>query len=138
MRVSRPYMRERPSVNVTPLVDMMFILIIFFLVTTQFQQEERDIQVNLPETRTGETLSSAARSLIVINVRRNGNYVIRDKIMSPDELRDLIVQAVARNPDQKVLVRADKQALHGYVAAAIALCKQAGIRHANIGYELPR
>ena len=138
MRIPRYAIRERPSVNVTPLVDMMFILIIFFLVTTQFQREERDIQVNLPETRAGETLSSTARSLVVINVRRDGSYVVRGKTISPDALRQMIGEAAGANPDQRVLVRADKQALHGYVAAAVSLCKQSGIHRANIGYELPR
>jgi len=138
MRIDRGRTRQKPSVNVTPLVDMMFILIIFFLATTQFQQEERDIQVNLPETRAGETLSSTAHSLLVINIRRDGSYVVRGRTISPDALRDMVIEAVKTNPDQKVLVRADKQALHGYVAAAIGLCKQAGVRRANIGYELPR
>jgi len=138
MRIPRHPVQERPSVNVTPLVDMMFILIIFFLVTTQFQQEERDIQVNLPETRVGETLSSAARSLVVINVRRDGSYVVLGKTITSDALRQTMLDAVGVNPDQKVLIRADRQALHGYVAAAVSLCKQAGIHRANIGYELPR
>lgn len=138
MRVRRYRSREKPAVNVTPLVDMMFILIIFFLVTTQFQKEERDIQVELPTTLAGETLSSAARSLLVINVRQDNAYVVRNKTVSIDDLRDMIVAAVAANPGQKVLVRADKRALHGYVGAAVSLCKQAGIDRANIGYELPR
>lgn len=137
MRVPRHDAKEKPAINVTPLLDMMFILIIFFLVTTQFQQEERDIQVNLPETKAGETLSASAASLLVLNVRHDNSYVIRGRTVSADELRDIIVEAVATNPGQKVLVRADRQALHGYVAAAVALCKKAGIQRANIGYELP-
>jgi biopolymer transport protein ExbD len=131
-------MRERPSVNVMPLLDMMFILIIFFLVTTQFQQEERDIQVNLPQTKAGETLSSSARTVIVINVRADGSYVVRNQAIDQDQLREMMVKAVAANPDQKVLVRADKKAFHGYVAAAVSLCRHAGIHRANIGYELPQ
>ena len=138
MRIRRHREKEGPSINLTPVVDMMFILTIFFLVTTQFQSEERDIQVNLPESAAGETLISVARSMLVINVRRDGGYIVNNKTLSADELRGMILEAVAANPDQKVLVRADKQALHGYVGAAISLCKQAGIARANIGYELPR
>jgi len=137
MRIPRHFVHEKPSINITPLVDLMFNLIIFFLVSSQFHEEERDIQVNLPETQIVETLSAAARSLLIINVRRDGTYILGGNAVSPDSLRGVIVKAVKSNPEQKVLVRADKQALHGYVAAAVSICKEAGIRQANIGYELP-
>jgi biopolymer transport protein ExbD len=137
MRISRHFIQEKPSINITPLVDLMFNLIIFFLVSSQFHEEERDIQVNLPETRIVETLSAAAQSMLIINVRRDGTYIVGGDAVSPDLLRGIIVKSAKANPDQKVLVRADKQALHGYVAAAVTVCKEAGIRSANIGYELP-
>jgi biopolymer transport protein ExbD len=137
MRIPRHHVHEKPAINITPLVDLMFNLIIFFLVSSQFHEEERDIQVNLPQTQIAETLSSSGRSLIIINVRRDGTYVVGADSVSPDVLRETMVKAVKVNPGQKVLVRADKQALHGYVAAAISLCKEAGISQANIGYELP-
>jgi len=138
MRIPRHPVHEKPSINITPLVDLMFNLIIFFLVSSQFHEEERDIQVSLPETQIVETLSSAARSLIIINVRRDGTYIVGGNPASADQLRATMLKAVAANRGQKVLVRADKQALHGYVAAAISTCKEAGVNEANIGYELPR
>jgi len=137
MRIPRHFVHEKPSINITPLVDLMFNLIIFFLVSSQFHEEERDIQVNLPQTQIVETLSTAARTVLIINVRRDGSYIVGGNTVAPDALRAIVVKMVKANPDQKVLVRADKQALHGYVAAAISVCKEAGIRQANIGYELP-
>jgi len=138
MRIARHHVQEKPSINITPLVDLMFNLIIFFLVSAQFHEEERDIQINLPETQITETLSTAARSLIIINVRRDGTYVVGANTVSLDELRQIMAKAVQSNPGQKVLVRADKQALHGFVATAVSTCKEVGIHQANIGYELPR
>jgi len=137
MRIAR-HLAQKPSINLTPLVDLMFNMIIFFLVSAQFAQEERDIQIALPETLAGETLTAAARQLITINVRRDGSYVVGGNTVSPESLRRIVAKAVAVNADQKVLVRADKQALHGYVAAAVAVCREAGVRRANIGYDLPR
>jgi len=138
MRIKRHHVREKHAINVTPIVDMMFILIIFLMASTQFAREERDIQINLPETKVGETLSASARAIMVVNVRRDGSYVLQGRTVTPDELREALVQAVAANPNQRVLVRADKQALHGYVAAAVSLARTAGVERANIGYELPR
>lgn len=123
-------------INVTPVVDLMFTLLIFFMTTTVFKEIERDIQVNLPTDSSQETLSSADK-VIVINVRKNGTYIMADKQVNPDEMAVLIGDAVKRDPGQKVLVRADQEALHGYVARAIAMCRHAGVSQANIGYQVP-
>ena len=122
-------------INMSSLLDVMFILIIFFLATTTFQQEERDIKVALPADSNTETLSSAER-VIVVNVRKSGAYVVLNKQMTLEEMTDAMQEEIEKDPDKKVLVRADREALHGYVAKAIAVCKRAGVKEANIGYQL--
>jgi biopolymer transport protein ExbD len=122
-------------INISSMIDVMFILIIFFLATTTFQQEERDIKVNLPEASKAEALSAAPR-IIVINVREDGSYFMGDRALQREELQPLIVQALEDNPEQKVLVRGDRNARHGQVAAAVLAAKQAGVHEANIGYQL--
>ena len=117
------------------LLDVMFILIIFFLATTTFQQEERDIKVSLPADSNTETLSSAER-VVVVNVRKSGAYVVLNKQMTLEEMTEAMQEEIKKDPDKKVLVRADREALHGYVAKAIAVCKRAGVKEANIGYQL--
>lgn len=123
-------------INVTPVVDLMFTLIIFFMTTTVFKEIERDIQVNLPTDSSQETLSSSDK-VIVINVRKSGAYIMADKQVNADEMVLLIAEAVKKNPGQKVLVRADQEALHGYVARAVGACRHAGVNQANIGYQVP-
>jgi len=132
---------RRPSnggeiINMTPLIDMMFILIIFFSVSSTFREEERDIQVNLPRESQSQTLTSAKR-VIVVNVRRNGTYVVLDRQVTIEEMLPIIASAVKNDATQKVLIRADEEALHGYVARAVAVCKHAGVNEANIGYQVP-
>ena len=136
MKIRRPSESDASVINVSSLVDVMFILIIFFLATTTFQQEERDIKVNLPESAEGQSLSTATK-LIVVNVRADGTYVMGGKEVAVDALGRALVDAVKADPGQKVLVRGDQQALHGHVAAAVSLCKQVGVHEANIGYQLP-
>ena len=118
-------------INISSLLDIMFILIIFFLVTMSFKEEEHDIRINLPETDT--TLSSAARA-VIINVRKDGSYYIGSRRITLDKLTSELSGLLKINPGQKVLIRGDRHALHGQVAAAIAVCKKSGIRDANIGY----
>jgi len=137
MKIRRPAENDATVINVSSLLDVMFILIIFFLATTTFQQEERDIKVSLPESKEGQTLSTASK-VIVINVRRDGTYVMANRETDIEEMQKMIASAVESDPEQKVLIRGDRQALHGHVAVAVALCKRAGVHEANIGYQLPR
>ena len=131
MKIKDSSESEGDIINISSLVDVMFILIIFFLVTMSFKEIEHDINVNLPETDT--TLSSVSRA-IVINVRHDGAYYLDTKKVNLAQLQNTMESAVKRNPSQKVLLRGDRNALHGNVAAAVAVCKRSGIKNANIGY----
>jgi len=122
---------DESVINTSSLVDIMFILIIFFLVTMSFNIEERDIQVNLPETDT--TLSSASKA-IIINCRQDGSYYLGSQRTDLRGIQKALREMLNKNPQQKVLIRGDKNALHGFVAAAIAACRASGIRDANISY----
>lgn len=122
---------EEAIINTSSLVDILFILLIFFIVTMSFNEEEREIIVNLPETDTN--LSSASKALI-INVRQDGSYYLGAKSTNLNGIQSALKRVLDKNPQQKVLVRGDKNALHGHVAAAIAACRSSGILDANIGY----
>ena len=119
-------------IDVSPLIDIMFILIIFFMVTMTVNEEERDISVNLPNTE--KSLSSAPKA-IVINIRKDGSYFLGPRRMKLAVIETELSITLESNPNQKVLIRGDKEALHGNVAAAIATCKRVGIHDANIGYK---
>jgi len=135
MRIKNSENTDSSSViNISSLLDIMFILIIFFLVTMSFKEEEHDIKINLPDTDT--TLSSAVRA-VIINIRKDGSYYIGSKKVTIENIGSELTKVLKLNPGQKVLVRADRNALHGQVAAAIAVCKKSGIRDANIGYMTP-
>jgi len=132
MRVNEAHENaDEVLMDTSSLVDIMFILIIFFLVTMSFHEQETDMAVNLPETDL--SLSSAVE-VMVINIRNDGSYFVSDRRMDLQGLNQELLEVVRRNPDQKVLVRADRNALHGQVAQAIAACRRVGISEANIGY----
>jgi biopolymer transport protein ExbD len=136
MRIRNTVETETDIINMTPVIDMMFILVIFFAVSSAFREEERDVQVNLPANAQSATLSAAPK-VVVLNVRKSGAYVIGNEQVTLDEIGEKVRLALKEDPDQKVLIRADEQALHGYVAQAVAACRFAGVKEANIGYKLP-
>jgi len=134
MRIPREESSDDNVINISSLLDVMFILIIFFLATATFTEEERDIQVNLPQSAAAQS-STQAPKMIVINVREDGTYHVANQTMDIAALKNTLIEAISSNPDQKVMVRGDRNALHGNVANAISVCKQVGIHKTNIGYE---
>lgn len=114
--------------NMTPMFDMMFLLIIFFLVTSQFEQEERELDVQLPEGSEAMPLTARPQEIFV-NIDEQGQYFVDSKILSLAELEQFLRQTATNNPTQStVIVRADKRAQWDYVAAAFRACNKAGIR----------
>jgi len=132
--------RTMADINMVPFIDITLVLLIIFMVMSPMlvKMQERDIQVNLPVDSQSQALSTMDSNLITINVRRNGSYVVRSKQITVEEMTQLIQDAVKSNPGQKVLVRGDQEALHGYVAKAIAVCRYSGVKDANIGYQVPQ
>jgi len=132
MKIRYSQYDEVPNpINLTPLIDSFFILIIFLMVTMSFNEIERDLTVTLPST---DASLSATTMPLIINVRKDGSYVLADKPMNLQNIQSELIRLLKSNPNQQVLIRGDQLALHGHVAAAIAVCKKSGIRNANIAY----
>lgn len=130
--------RVMAEINMIPFIDIVLVLLIIFMVMTPFlvKMQERDIQVSLPVDAQNQTLSTLD-NLITVNVRRNGSYVVRGKQVTLEEMTQIVMTGVKQNADQKVLIRGDQEALHGYVAKAVSTCRHAGVKVANIGYQTP-
>jgi biopolymer transport protein ExbD len=105
----------------TPLIDMVFNLLIFFLVATTFQQAEREMQIALPLAAQAGPISTALRELVV-NVDDRGQIIVGGRVLAADELRDLVEEAVAANPEQKVTVRGDRTCAYGAVVTVLDIC----------------
>lgn len=116
-----------PSIELTPIVDMVFLLLIFFLVATTFQQTEREMKIALPEASSAGPISMALRE-IIINVDSEGSIIVAGRTMTTDDLRALVEEAVAANPDQKVTVRGDQATAYAQIVRVLDVCKGAGVQ----------
>ncbi len=118
---------QRVSIELTPLIDVMFLLLIFFLVATTFHQEEREMQIALPYAEAAGPISAHLRELI-INVDREGHIVVGGRVHTPDEVRELVERRVEANAEQKVAVRGDRATAYANVMRVLDICKAAGIQ----------
>jgi len=119
-------------INLSSLLDVLFILIIFFLVTTTFKQQEDDRRVDLPVDQRNQALSNKAGDVVKINIRKSGAYVIMDKPVTEEMVESTMKQAVTNRPEVKVLIRADKETKHLYVANILSICKFVGVKETHI------
>ncbi len=114
------------SIELTPMIDMVFLLLIFFLVATTFQQTEREMQIALPMASSSEPISAVLQEL-VINVDFDGRIIVGSRTLEPDELRSVVSDAVKVNPEQKVTVRGDRRTPYSNVVRVLDICKGAGV-----------
>ena len=115
-----------PSVELTPVIDMVFLLLIFFLVATTFQQSERELQIALPEAESAGPISTVLRELVV-NITGTGALVVGGREMDLETFRTVVTDAVAQNPEQKVSIRGDRDVPYGTVARVLDICKASGV-----------
>ncbi|MEQ8318339.1 MAG: biopolymer transporter ExbD [Phycisphaerales bacterium] len=116
-----------PSIEMTPIIDMVFLLLIFFLVATTFQQSERELAIALPEAEAAGPISTMLRE-IIINIDAQGQIIVGGQTLTLEELRTLVADAVRVNPEQKVSVRGDKDIDYGRIARVLDVCKAAGVQ----------
>jgi biopolymer transport protein ExbD len=121
--------REEPlyTIELTPMIDVVFLLIIFFLVATTFQRLEREIAVSVPLSETGREGEEGLEP-VVVNVLPEGEgyrIVVGGNSVSLDQLRALLARRVATAPGTKALVRADGSLRHQQVVEVADACRKA-------------
>jgi len=111
------------QINVTPLVDVMLVLLVIFMVTAPIIQQ--GVQVNLPQAKAGAI--PGTEELLVVTVAKNGKVYLNDNAMSLTELGDKLRAIRKLQTDKQVYLRADQDVRYGVVMKTIAEIKQAGI-----------
>ena len=114
--------------NLTPMIDMVFLLLIFFLVASRFEEAERELKVELPTASEAMPLTARPKEIFV-NIDAQGRYFVGGQALDDEQLAEHLSAAARNNPlSQAVVIRADKRADWDFVARAMNLCVQAGIR----------
>lgn len=139
MRIRDKQDVQEEPINLLPLIDTLFFLLMFFLVGTQFKEEERDIGVQLPGLSSSQPLSALPQQLI-INIREDGQAIVAGKVYGTEELGGMLKSMADSGTGREVLIRADERSMHRYFAGVAALARRAGINEVKIGYvvEEPR
>lgn len=122
---------EAYEIPMTPLIDVVFLLLIFFLVATTFNRKESDHSVTLPQSESG-TRAANVPSRLVINVRQEGTLVVNGSLMSEEDLRRTVAAFVSAHPDRPAVIRADARVPYQAVMKVFGICRAAGVRNVDL------
>ena len=127
----KTHIDEAPTLNLTPMIDVVFLLIIFFMVGTKFAELERKIGLSVPEVSNAGALTAAPEKKVV-NVYSDGKVTLDRKPVTLEELTVNLNAARNQYEDLGVLVRGDAEGAFQHVAEVLNACRQAGISELGI------
>jgi len=122
---------DQPRLDLTPMIDVVFLLIIFFMVATRFAEMERDIELELPEVASASALTSAPKQRVV-TVGAVGQVTLDGNEVLLSELTRKLSAARGEYPKLSVVIRGDASCAFQHVAATLAACKAAHISDLGI------
>lgn len=114
---------EGHGVRIAPLIDVVFLLLIFFLVATTFYEIEKDMTIRLADATEGQERSRGPEQ-VIINVSAAGLIVVNQRLLSIEQLEAHLREAKARDPQVSAIVRCDRQARHADFVSVLNLCER--------------
>lgn len=119
------------GINVTPLVDVGLVLVIIFMVTAPLF-EQPTLQVNLPQASTKE---GDERENITVTITAEGKLAVNEQEVEPEQLEAVLKKKLAKSGEKFIILRADKESLHGDLLFAMRISKELGAKAISIATE---
>ena len=117
---------HHPGIQLAPLVDVLLLLLIFFLLTWNAARNENELDVKVPKASAAKEKTSPIGD-VVVNVKADGNVVVNRRTLSAGELSELLKSLVQLNAEQAVVIRGDEAGAYRNVIGVLNICSEAGI-----------
>ena len=124
--------KKSASFNLTPLIDVVFLLLIFFMLTTTFVNLENRVKVNLP---SGDFASAESSENIIVTITENNTIYFNGKLIDPLKLTESVAINIKDEPEKIVVLEADQNVLHGKVIRIMDLIKKGGAERIAIATQ---
>jgi biopolymer transport protein ExbD len=132
MLADRLHADELPQINMTPMVDVMLCLLVFFIAATRlYDWEENEFVVSVPQVAEAAPLSAAPDDL-TLTIVKPGEVAIDEKLYDLDSLTSVLVEARKHYADQGVVIRADGTLNYQNLADVLSACDAAGIHNVRL------
>ena len=133
MKFRRPT-RVQASIELTPLIDVVFLLLVFFVITTTFEKKT-DIEITLPKVDSRPTATDNIEKYVNLKIDRDGVYWINDEILrdrSKETLRAGLSEVFSISPDLVLTIEADAEVVHQSVVTGLEIASELGIENVKI------
>lgn len=135
MKMGRKYEEDVQGIPMTPLIDIVFLTLVFFMVTSVYATLESEVDITLPTADTAQD-SERTQGEIFINLRADGTIVVNERVMDLEELQQVLDRVAEYFPGGSVIIRGDQQAMLGRALAVLDCCRKADIQ--NIAFAAIR
>lgn len=126
---------EPAAMQLAPMIDIVFLLLIFFIVTWQFSRSETEMKISVPSSQEGADPKRVLGEIIV-NVRVTGEVVVEGQVMTQAQLKQKLSAIAKQHQNQPVRLRGDSKAEYQTIVEVIDTCQKAGIW--NISFATQR
>ena len=132
MKLSGRQTDDEPVLNLTPMIDVVFQLLIFFMVATTFLDPEKEMEIELPEAFSGASADTESDE-VVINVFADGRVIVSGQEVTSDDLLDTLKARARANPQTPVTIRGDRLVQHHFIVSVMDACGRAGLLNLSVG-----
>ena len=136
MKFQSQFGSERTGIQLAPMIDVVFLLLIFFIVLWNYARFETEIDISVPAASAGENPERTIGE-IVVNVNKEGAITIEGIERSEEEALEMFRNIVAAYPDQALILRGDKEASFDHIVKVLNLCKEANIWNISFATSQP-
>ncbi len=126
MRFLRAQPLQPLGFQIAPLVDVLLVLLLYFILTWNFALTESQLDISVPTAREGREAQRAIGQMIV-NVDGEGRIIVNRRTLNPDELLDILQKLASDYPDQAVVLRGDAGASYSAIVRVLDICRAANI-----------
>jgi len=128
-----PHLNKKSArFDLTPLIDVVFLLLIFFMLTTTFVNLENRVKVNLP---SGDFAAAEPSENIIVTITENNTVYFNGKLIDPLKLTESVAAEIKEEPERTVVLEADTNVLHGKVIRVMDLIKKGGVERIAIATQ---
>jgi biopolymer transport protein ExbD len=126
MNLRKHAVLHHPGIQLAPLVDVLMLLLIFFLLTWNAARNENELDVKVPKASEAKE-KSAPIGDVVVNVKADGNVIVNRRTLSGPELSEMLRSLVQLDSNQAVVIRGDEVGQYKNIVEVLNICSQAGV-----------
>lgn len=121
--------QKSPALMIIPMIDIIFFLLVFFMINTIYAVPQQSLSIELPKTKTQQSVELKPA---IIDYEKSGQFMIDDSYVTMPQLIESVTKKVAARPDQNFLIRADEELTYGKVVELMDEMKQVGVTNISI------